>query len=144
MTEADNKRLLEAYLREVWSGHDPRAVARFAHPSYRRHMSATAPPLDLARQIERLIGLLAAFPDVTVTLQDAVAEGDRVAFRSVLQGTHLGDFLGIPPTGRQVTVTLVDVLRVEDGRIAEQWGGPDLYDLLRQLGAVIVAGPEDG
>lgn len=88
--------------------------------------------------------MLAAFPDVTVTLQDAVGEGDRVAFRSVLQGSHLGEFLGIPPTGSQVTVTLVDVLRIEDGRIAERWGGPDLYELLRQLGAVIVAGPDDG
>lgn len=138
MSEADNKRLLQAYLHEVWAEHDPAAVERFAHPSYRRHLSYLAPPLDLAHQVERLTGLLAAFPDATITVEDVMAEGDRVAFRSVLRGAHLGEFLGIPPTGRQVAVGLIDVMRIEDGRIAEQWGGPDLYDLARQLGASVV------
>ncbi|MFO7548091.1 MAG: ester cyclase [Acidimicrobiia bacterium] len=133
----DNRRLLEAYIGEVWEQGDPTAVARFAHPSYRRHLSAVSPPLDLEQQIQRLVGLRAAFPDVSITLEDAVAEGDRVAFRCVLRGTHRGEFLGVAPTGRQVTVGLLDVVRIEDGLIAEQWGGPDLYDLVRQLGASV-------
>jgi predicted ester cyclase len=51
-------------------------------------------------------------------------------------GTHHGELMGIAPTGKQVTVGLVDMIRVEDGKFVEQWGGPDLFDLLRQLGAV--------
>ena len=65
------------------------------------------------------------------------AEGDRIAFRSTMRGTHRGEFLGIPPTGIQVTVGLLDVIRIENGKFVEQWGGPDLLDLVQQLGAEI-------
>lgn len=134
---ADHRRLLEAYIRDVWEEGDPTAVARFAHPTYRRHLSALSPPLDLEHQIQRLVGLRAAFPDISITVEEVVVEGDRVAFRCVLRATHRGEFLGIPPTGGEVTVSLLDVIRIEDGLIAEQWGGPDLFDLARQLGATV-------
>lgn len=88
--------------------------------------------------------MLAAFPDVTVTLQEAVAEGDRVGFRSVLQGSHLGEFLGIPPTWSQVTVTLVDVLRIEDGRIAERWAGPTSTNFCASSARSSSPGPKTG
>jgi predicted ester cyclase len=90
--------------------------------------------LDVDSQIERLVGFREAFPDVTIAVEDLIVEADRVAFRSTMRGTHLGEFAGIQPTGRQVTVALMDLIRIEDGRFAEQWGGPDLFDLLRQLG----------
>lgn len=54
-----------------------------------------------------------------------------------MRGTHRGTFRGIPPTGKQVRVRLLDMVRVEDGKFVEQWGGPDLLDLLQQLGAVV-------
>ena len=56
-----------------------------------------------------------------------------------MRGTHLGIFQGIQPTGRRVTVLLVDVIRFEDGNFIEHWGGPDLFDLLKQIGAVFAA-----
>lgn len=70
-----------------------------------------------------------------LTVEEVTAENDRVAFRSVIRGTHLGEFAGISPTGKQVVVGLLDVIRIENGRVVEQWGGPDLFDLFRQLGA---------
>jgi predicted ester cyclase len=54
-----------------------------------------------------------------------------------MRGTHQGEFLGIPPTGKQVTVGLVDVIHIENGKFVEQWGGPDLLDLVQQLGGEI-------
>lgn len=62
-----------------------------------------------------------------------VAEGDKIAFRSTMQRSHQGDFLKIAPTGREVIFSLLDIIRVEDGRFVKQWGGPDIYDLLQQL-----------
>ena len=66
-----------------------------------------------------------------------MVDGDKIAFRSTFRGTHQGIFREMPPTGRRVTVRLLDLIRVENGSFAEQWGGPDLLDLLRQLGAKV-------
>lgn len=107
----------------------------FLSPGYARHTSPTLPPLDLEGQIERLHGFRQAFPDITIEVDDVMVEGDCIAFRSTMRGTHKGEFAGIPPTGRHVTAGLVDMIRIEDGRFAEQWGGPDVFDMLQQLGA---------
>jgi predicted ester cyclase len=70
-----------------------------------------------------------------LVIDDVIADDHGVAFRSTMQGTHLGEFAGIPGTGRPVIVQLVDFMEIRDGLIAEHWGGPDLHDLMRQLGA---------
>lgn len=140
MTAADNKEMMHRYFSEVWdraNPADPAALRRFLSPSFRRHLSPLVPPLDVDAQIERLAGIRAAFPDINFTIEDMVAEGDRVVTRATLRGTHLGEFAGIPPTGREVTVTVLDVMSIEAGHFAEQWGGPDVFDLVRQLGATV-------
>lgn len=137
MTAAEHKALLRRYIEEVWHNGNIAALDDFLAPTYRRHVSPTAPPLTLDGQKQRLAGFRAAFPDIELTLEDVVAEGDRVAFRSTIRGTHRGVFQGIAPTGALVTVGLVDVVRIENGLITEQWGGPDMLDLLRQLGATM-------
>ena len=78
-------------------------------------------------------GHRASFPDWTEEVVDLVAEGDRVVSRYVSTGTHLGEFQGVPPTGRKVTIPEVSVYRLENGRIAEQWGFPDGVSLMKQL-----------
>ena len=90
-----------------------------------------------AGQKELLVKFRAAFPDIQLTVEEIIAEDDRIAFRSTMRATHRGEFLGIAPTGKQVTVGLVDVIHIEKGKFTEQWGGPDLFDLLQQLGAEI-------
>jgi predicted ester cyclase len=70
-------------------------------------------------------------------VEDIFAEGDRVVFRSIMRGTHRGAFQGIQPTGKRVNVGLLDVIRIVDAKFAEHWGGPDLFDLVKQLGAKI-------
>ena len=78
----------------------------------------------------------AAFPDVRWTIDDMIAEGDRVAMRLTMTGTQSGEFFGIPPTGRHVTVGGTHIVRVKDGRVAEHWGHNDDLGLMRQLGAI--------
>jgi predicted ester cyclase len=81
-----------------------------------------------------------AFPDVKITVDDMFTEDNYVLFRSTMRGTHRGVFQGIEPTGKSITVTPIDMIRVERGKLVEHWGGPDLFDLLKQLGAVFSAG----
>ena len=76
-----------------------------------------------------------AFPDLIVTLHDQVAEGDTVVTRKSYSATHRGPFLGVPPTGKTVNFSVIDIIRLEDGKYVEHWANPDLFGLLQQLNA---------
>ena len=78
----------------------------------------------------------AAFPDLRVKNEDVIVEGDKVVARWTARGTHSGALMNIPPTGRQVTLKGVDILRIEGGKIAERWGEFDALGMLQQLGVV--------
>ena len=77
-----------------------------------------------------------AFPDLRVTVEDLIAEGDKVVARLRFRGTHLGELEGIAPTGRRVDCTGIVVSRMEGGKIAEDWANFDDLGLMRQLGAI--------
>jgi predicted ester cyclase len=133
MSGDDNKALLKQYLKEVWEKQNPEAVRQFLAPHYQRYTSPVQEPLTLEDQIQRIRGFSSAFPDIQITVEQVFADGDYIAFHSTMRGTHEGPFLGIAPTGKAVTVTLIDIMRIENEKIIEHWGGPDLFDLLRQL-----------
>ena len=84
--------------------------------------------------------LRAAVPDLKVTVEDQIAEGDKVASRLTVRGTQQGELMSVPPTGKSITVGLVDIFRIEDGLILERWGEADLLGMMQQLGVV----PEPG
>ena len=75
------------------------------------------------------------FPDLRVTVEDIVAEGDRVAARAQFTGTHQGEFMGVPPSGNRVEYEAIDIVRVVDGKAAEHWGVTDNMALMEQIGA---------
>src|SRR5579871_4375940 len=77
----------------------------------------------------------AAFPDIHITVHDVVAEGDRMCVRWSFAGTHTGEGLGLPPTGRKVEATGMSLLRVAGGRLAEGWQNWDMLGLMEQLRA---------
>jgi steroid delta-isomerase-like uncharacterized protein len=85
----------------------------------------------------------AAFPDLSGTVEDVIAEHDRVAARVTWHGTHAGEFLGLRPTGRRVSFSAFHLVRFSQARAAEWWGNADLLGALHQLGAT-VSGPEIG
>ncbi|KAF9279476.1 hypothetical protein BGZ68_007894 [Mortierella alpina] len=80
--------------------------------------------------------LLASIPDVKVQVEDAVSEDDKVAVRVRIQGTHLGEFMGCPPTGQKINYLSHEIYRFEDGKIAEEWICSDSVTMLRQMGAL--------
>jgi len=83
---------------------------------------------------------LAAFPDGKTTTNDLIAEGDKVMERFTFAGTHKGEFMGIPATGRAITVTGMSIFRIADGKIVEHWGENDGMGLLMQLGVLPAPG----
>ena len=137
MSAAENKALVDRYIQEVWVEHNPEAIARFVAPDYQRHIAPGTPTLDSESQIERIKGFGAAFPDITIVVDDIIADDHGASFRATLNGTHLGDFAGVPATGRAIEVHLVDFMEIKDGKIVAQWGGPDMRDMLQQLGATL-------
>ena len=80
------------------------------------------------------------FPDVISTVEDLIAEGDKVVARWRSRATHQGDYMGIPPTGKEVEFTGISVYRIEEGKIAESWTVEDQLGLIRQIGAVAESG----
>jgi steroid delta-isomerase-like uncharacterized protein len=77
-----------------------------------------------------------AFPDFEMSVEDTIAEGDKVVIRVTARGTHQGEFMGMPPTGRRIEVPLIDIARIRDGKIAEHWGVMDNAAMMQQLGAM--------
>ena len=77
-----------------------------------------------------------AFPDFHSTLEDMIAEGDKVVERFTARGTHRGEWMGIPPTGKQMTVTGIGIHRISDGKIVEDWTSMDMLGALQQIGVV--------
>ncbi len=84
------------------------------------------------------------FPDVVSTIEDLIAEGDKVVARWRARATHQGDYMGIPPTGKGVEFTGISVYRMEGGKIAESWTAEDELGLMRQIGAVSEPGQAQG
>ena len=77
----------------------------------------------------------AAFPDLHGEIVEQMADGDGVATRKTFHGTHQGPLMGIPPTGKSVAISVIDLVRVRDGRIVEHWNVVDVPGLMAQLGA---------
>ena len=84
-----------------------------------------------------IIGMMrGGFPDIQWTLEEVIAEGDKVAARFTMRGTHRGAFFGVPPTGKTIAVQAMNFYRLSGGQFVEERGQPDLLGLLQQIGAV--------
>ena len=131
-----NKELVRRLLEEDISRGDAAIAAEIIAPDFHDH---TNPPgmqhgLDGHNAIVALFK--GAFPDMWWHIHEMVAEGDKVVARTTMEATHTGDFFGIPPTGKRVSVDGIHVMRIADGRIAEHWGNNDDLGLMRQLGVI--------
>lgn len=92
------------------------------------------PGIESIKQFYR--GFWAAFPDMRVIIEDLVAEGDKVACRFHFEGTHRGELMGIPATGKQVSVPGITILRFKNGKCVERWSQADFMAMLQQIGAM--------
>jgi len=103
-------------------------------PDYTEHSEGFQGVEPFRQQIAAFRG---AFPDLHVTIDDLLLIGDdRFASRTTITGTHTGDLMGMPATGKRISVEAVDIGRVENGQAKERWGGMNMYSLLVQLGVI--------
>jgi len=134
MSVAENKSLNLRWV-QSFNDHDWAAEAACRTPDYVAHASGVPVPLDSAAWVGFLKTFTAAFPDAQLVVNDSVSEGDLVAGRWTMTGTHRGDFQGVPPTGRHVTMAGVDFSRVVGGKVAEHWTQFDAIGVMQQIGA---------
>jgi predicted ester cyclase len=129
-----NKALVRTYTQTGFNEHHTDRASDFLAREVKWHGGTlgTAEGLDNVAALVR--GFIDALPDLTATEQDIVAEGDTVAVRYIVEATHKRDLLGILATGRRVRWDALDVYRVSDGKIVEEWAGDDLLAILANLG----------
>ncbi len=139
MTAAAHQTLVHRFNEEVWTQGNVAAADELLAPTYVAHFPGS-PPLDREGQKQFIAANRTAFPDVHATIEDLIAEGDKVAFRWTTRGAHHGEFQGIPATGKQVTVTGISIFRIAGGQLVEQWAEFDALGMLQQLGVIPAPG----
>lgn len=136
MSTEDNKALAQRWLDEVWNNGDLSLIDELIAPNYVLH-DPTRPGLRGRAGIKESIAMFRrAFPDLHFMIEDQVAEREKIVTRYTVQGTHLGPLMGIPATGKQGTITGIDIYRITDGQIEEAWSNWDTLGLLQMMGVI--------
>jgi len=140
MSEKENKELYESVLNGLTTAKGDIAKIRsmlekYCAPDFINH-SARAGDMNLEQISQHYTELWAAFPDLVLSIDDLVAEGDKLAARCTGQGTHKGTYMGIPATGKQVTAITIQICKIAGGKFVEMWELVDGLGMMIQLGVV--------
>jgi len=137
-TESQNKAFVRRWFEEVWNqGREDLIDEMRAPDAVATGLGESVAESRGTREFKIFYrNLRAAFPDLRVTVEDIVAENDKVAVRITLEGTHIGDALGVPPTGNRVRYGGITMARIAGGKIVEAWNNLDQLALLQQVGAL--------
>ena len=136
MSAEENKALVRRFVDEVQSGGNIDLIDEICSPEFVNH--STPPGISADREGIKILTAMfgGAFPNSYFTVEDMVAEGDKVVTRKTFHGTHGGELMGIPPTGRRVTMSLIDIVRISDGKVVEHWSVGDSLGMMQQLGVI--------
>lgn len=133
----ENKALVRRVFEDVWNKGNLAVVDELCATNYLGHQPSIPEGIRGPEGFKQFVTMYrTAFPDVQFTIEDMIAEGDKVVDRWTARGTHKGALMDIPPTGKQVTVTGMGIVRIEGGKAVEAWGNFDQLGLLQQLGVV--------
>jgi len=132
--EEQNKELIRKFFKE-WNGRNIDVMSELHAPDAKfNHPSESAAPIPFEDALEGIQMLWQAFPDITVTIEDIIAEGDKVVVMFIGRGTHQKDLWGIPATGFKAEAGAIEIFRIEAGKIGEAWEISDRLNLMQQLG----------
>jgi len=136
MSTEQNKAMARQMIEDIFSRGDLSRVDEYLAPDFVER-EELPPGLPGGREgVKQLTAILrSAFPDFKATIDDLVAEGDKVVIRHTWTGTHRGEFMGVPPTGKSVSFGVIDIIRIAGGKVVEHWGLMDSMSLMQQLGA---------
>ena len=135
MSADDLKKLNDHFYDEVFRRRHLDAVDELLTEDFVEHTPAPGQATDRQGAKDFIGQMLQAFPDLNFEIETQIAEGDTVAAVGTMTGTHNSDFMGVPATGRRVSVAVMDTGRVREGRFTEHWGLVDVPELMAQLGA---------
>lgn len=135
MSLETNTALIRRHFDEIWNQRRLDLADELVDPAYHSHFPLPGQPSGIAGFTYAVQLLHTSFPDLTITVEDLIAQGDKVVARLTARGTHLGTFRSIPPTGQVVQWTGIRIFRIADGKIVEHWANWDDLSLLHQLGA---------
>ena len=135
----ENKAIIRRFYEELDKGNFD-IYDELCTPDYLSHFPGSPQPQDRETRKQTSRMFYAAVPDLKHTLEEAIAEGDKVAFRGTARGTHTEAFRDLPPTGNRVLFTGMRFYRLVGGKIAEEWASFDSLTLMQQLGAIPASG----
>ena len=139
MTAETNKIVMHRFLEFINTASEMLAQELIS-PDAIFHVPGRPEPMRGPAGYLAIIGMMrGGFPDIQWTLEEMVAEGDKVAARFTMRGTHRGTFFGVPPTGQIIAVQAMNIYRLSSGQFVEEHGQPDMLGLLQQIGAVPAA-----
>jgi predicted ester cyclase len=133
--EEQNKQVVRQVF-EFYNQQDIEKVEKFFSPKQHIFHFPGVPPMDWNSHKQFIIGLSKAFPDLHFKVEDILAEGDKVAYRLTVTGTHKGEFQGIRPTDKKVSFSSTGISNIVDGKVAEDWVEADVMGLMQQIGAI--------
>ncbi len=129
----ENKALVRDFLMKT--NKEGRTMVELCVPNFMAHIGAS-PTMNLQEFQKYQANYYASFSESQITLEDMIAEGDKVAFRLVVRAVHTGNFNGIPASGKSLVVPVIGIAKIDDGKIVEWWNSPDRLSWMQQIGAV--------
>ena len=134
MTLEQNKAIAKRFVQEVFVEADERAADELTAPNFVPHSwPGVEPGVEGLKQAQRRVS--AGLEDARMTIEDVIAEGDKVVVRLTSHGRHAGEFMGMPPSGKTYDISEIHIFRIADGQVIEHWRDADMLGMLRQLGA---------
>lgn len=140
MSTEENKALIRRFYEEVFNKKNLAAIDDFFAPDHVDHTLPPGLPVGPEGTKQAIAMTLSGFPDLHITVEDMIAEGDKVVTWFTTHGTQQGALGSIPPTGKHVTVSTIEITRIAGGKIVEDWGLDDRLGMLQQLGLVPAMG----
>ncbi|MBI2913490.1 MAG: ester cyclase [Chloroflexi bacterium] len=136
MSVEQNKQVMRRFYDEVFNAGRLEAIDELLAPDFAEREEFPGLPPD-REGVKQFFGMFRnAFPDMRVTVHDMIGEGDKIAARYTMTGTHRGEFMGMAPTGKPIEVSAMDIVRFAGGKVAEHWGITDQMAMMQQLGAI--------
>lgn len=132
----ENKAIVRRIVQEIWNGGNLDLADELITPDYVDNVSGSGSPVGPEGFKDAVSGVREAFPDFTITINDMISEGDKVALVWTFIGTHKGELMGIAPTEKLIEFDGIYLYRFKDGKLVERSGKRDMFKLMSQLGAI--------
>lgn len=136
MSTETNKTIIRRWFAGMINENNPALADELIDPNYVNHFLPPEAGKGPEAEKQIMVMFFSAFPNLTGTIDDLLAEGDKVAVRLTWRGTNTGSFMGMPPTNKQVAFACTNVFRLANGKIVENWPLVDMMSLMQQLGAI--------